>query len=260
MPASPCVSDLRDVPGPARDRGDPADARRRIDYDPILPFERDQLTQRYGQGTADQGHRRLRRAPSGAPAGTHRSRPLDDRVSVELHVRRFAARGAPGGRVRVRRWATMPAATRRCSADATGARRCWSQLRERSSGARPRRPREFFETNWSRPALVAGMSGRDSRGGHAVRELRPAAAQARSVVSTGPARRPRPSGTATWTARSARASGPPTEADRRALSAVLRRRAAARSDRLGSEQHRQGEWGPWPPSAKRRSSCSARTG
>ena len=26
-------------------------ARGRIDYEPILPFERDQLTQRYGQGT-----------------------------------------------------------------------------------------------------------------------------------------------------------------------------------------------------------------
>ena len=42
----------RDVPGPASDRRDPADAGRADRLRPDrCPFERDQLTQRYGQGT-----------------------------------------------------------------------------------------------------------------------------------------------------------------------------------------------------------------
>jgi monoamine oxidase len=123
----------------------------RIDYDPILPFERDQLTQRYGQGTLtkvaivyDQ--------PFWRAAGlTGSALDLSGPMNFTYDDSPPAAR--PGivfgfiGGDRARSYNRMQAARRRAAVLA--------QL-ERYFGRRARNPRSFHETSWAAEEWTRG--------------------------------------------------------------------------------------------------------
>jgi monoamine oxidase len=116
----------------------------RIDYDPILPFERDQLTQRFGQGTLtkvaavydrpfwrEQGLTGQAFSTAGPVVATFDDSPPGGRPGVVF--------GFVGGDD-ARRYAAMSPAARRAAV-----------LEQYATffGPRARRPRGFFETSWS---------------------------------------------------------------------------------------------------------------
>jgi monoamine oxidase len=116
----------------------------RIDYDPILPFERDQLTQRFGQGTLTKVTAVYDR-PFWRDAGLNGT-ALDTSGPVSFTFDDSPPGGKPGvvfgfiGGDRARRYNTMSAKTRRGAA-----------LEQLATffGSRARRPRDFFETTWA---------------------------------------------------------------------------------------------------------------
>ena len=116
----------------------------RIEYDPILPFERDQLTQRYGQGTLTKATAVYDR-PFWREAGLNGS-ALDLSGPVNFTVDDSPPDGKPGivfgfiGGDRARTYNRMSAASRRAAVlDQFAA----------FFGSRAHKPRAFFETSWS---------------------------------------------------------------------------------------------------------------
>src|SRR5690242_1871268 len=116
----------------------------RIDYNPILPFERDQLTQRYGQGTLTKATAVYDR-PFWREAGLNGS-ALDLSGPVNFTVDDSPPDGKPGivfgfiGGDRARSYNRMSAASRRAAV-----------LDQFATyfGPRARKPRAFFETSWA---------------------------------------------------------------------------------------------------------------
>ena len=116
----------------------------RIEYHPILPFERDQLTQRYGQGTLTKATAVYDR-PFWREAGLNGS-ALDLSGPVNFTVDDSPPDGRPGivfgfiGGDRARSYNRMSAASRRAAV-----------LDQFATffGSRARKPRAFFETSWS---------------------------------------------------------------------------------------------------------------
>jgi monoamine oxidase len=116
----------------------------RIEYDPILPFERDQLTQRYGQGTLTKATAVYDR-PFWREAGLNGS-ALDLSGPVNFTVDDSPPDGKPGivfgfiGGDRARSYNRMSASSRRAAV-----------LDQFATffGSRARKPRAFFETSWS---------------------------------------------------------------------------------------------------------------
>ena len=116
----------------------------RIEYDPILPFERDQLTQRYGQGTLTKATAVYDR-PFWREAGLNGS-ALDLSGPVNFTVDDSPPSGKPGivfgfiGGDRARSYNRMSPASRRAAV-----------LDQFATffGPRARKPRAFFETSWS---------------------------------------------------------------------------------------------------------------
>jgi len=117
----------------------------RISYDPILPFERDQLTQRYGQGT-------LTKVAAVYEEPFWRAKGLTGAAVTTGFPISVAFDGSPpGGRPglafgfvggdNARRYAPMGAAARRQAV--------LTQLQRFYDDKRALRPLEFFETSWS---------------------------------------------------------------------------------------------------------------
>ena len=205
----------------------------RIDYSPDLPAEREALTQRLPQGTLckvaavydrpfwrDKGLTGQALSLNGPVTATFDDSPPD---------------GSPGRGVRLRgRRRRAQAVPQHAPARAprAGAR----QVRRPSSAPRPTARVDYFETNWPQERCSRGGPVGISRAGHAARPGRGAAPR-RCAGSTGRAPRPPPTGTATWTAPCAPASGPPgkcwtgCEARRPRRGA---RRGAARARRGGA--------------------------
>ena len=116
----------------------------RIDYEPILPFQRDQLTQRYGQGTLtkvaavypkpfwrDAGLNGFAISPNGPISATFDDSPPGGEPGVVF--------GFVGGDD-ARRYASMSPASRRAAV--------LDQLAG-FFGSRARKPTAFFETTWA---------------------------------------------------------------------------------------------------------------
>ena len=123
----------------------------RIDYDPILPFERDQLTQRYGQGT-------LTKVAAVYDRPFWRAKGLSGfAVDAGFPVSLTYDDSPPGGRPGVvfgfvggdnaRRYATLSAAERK--------RTVLKQF-DRYYGSKARHPRDFFETSWGQQQWTRG--------------------------------------------------------------------------------------------------------
>ena len=123
----------------------------RIDYDPILPFERDQLTQRYGQGT-------LTKVAAVYDRPFWRDNGLTgSAVATGFPISVSFDDSPPGGKPGVvfgfvggdnaRRYARMPARDRRAAV--------LSQLAS-FFGPEARHPRDFFETSWSQQQWTRG--------------------------------------------------------------------------------------------------------
>jgi monoamine oxidase len=116
----------------------------RIEYDPILPLQRDQLTQRYGQGTLTKATAVYDR-PFWREAGLNGS-ALDLAGPVNFTVDDSPPDGKPGivfgfiGGDRARSYNRMSGASRRAAV--------LDQLAT-FFGSRARKPRAFFETSWS---------------------------------------------------------------------------------------------------------------
>ncbi|MGI8712842.1 MAG: flavin monoamine oxidase family protein, partial [Solirubrobacteraceae bacterium] len=124
----------------------------RIDYAPILPFERDQLTQRYGQGT-------LTKVAAVYERPFWRERGLTgSAVATGFPVSITFDDSPPGGRPGVvfgfvggdnaRRYARMAPADRR--------RVVLAQYAEFFQSEQARRPTRFFETSWSQEEWTRG--------------------------------------------------------------------------------------------------------
>ena len=172
----------------------------RIEYDPILPFDRDQLTQRYGQGTLTKVAAVYDR-PFWRDAGLTGS-ALDLVRPGQLHLRRLAAGRQARDRVRVRRRRPGPRLQPVVAvAPARGRARAVRDLL-RVPGAQATR---VLRDELGGRAVDARMPGRNPKHGDARRVRRPATRAGRAG-STGPGPRPRRSGTATWTAPCAPAS------------------------------------------------------
>lgn len=123
----------------------------RIDYDPILPFERDQLTQRYGQGT-------LTKVAAIYDRPFWRDQGLTGQaVATGFPISVAFDDSPPGGRPGVvfgfvggdnaRRYARLSGGDRRAAV--------LDQLAG-FFGRRARRPRGFFETSWSQQQWTRG--------------------------------------------------------------------------------------------------------
>ena len=116
----------------------------RIDYEPILPFERDQLTQRYGQGTLTKVAA-VYDKPFWRARGLNGT-ALDTRGPVTATFDDSPPGGEPGvvfgfvGGDNARSYAAMSHASRRAAVLAQFAT---------FFGSPARRPRAFFETSWS---------------------------------------------------------------------------------------------------------------
>jgi monoamine oxidase len=117
----------------------------RISYDPILPFQRDQLTQRYGQGT-------LTKVTAVYDEPFWRASGLTgSAVTTGFPINISYDDSPPGGRPGVafgfvggdnaRRYAAMNAPARR--------KAVLTQLARIYDDQRALEPRQFFETNWS---------------------------------------------------------------------------------------------------------------
>lgn len=123
----------------------------RIDYEPILPFERDQLTQRYGQGTLtkvaavyDRPFWRAKGLTGSAVAtGFPVNVAFDD---SPLGGRPGVVFGFVGGD-NARHYARLPRSERRAAV-----------LSQFASffGAEAKRPSDFFETSWSQEQWTRG--------------------------------------------------------------------------------------------------------
>ncbi|MGO9883971.1 MAG: flavin monoamine oxidase family protein [Solirubrobacteraceae bacterium] len=123
----------------------------RIDYEPSLPFERDQLTQRYGQGT-------LTKVAAVYDRPFWRDKGLTGQaVATGFPISVAFDDSPPGGRPGVvfgfvggdnaRRYAPLSPSDRRAAV--------LSQLAG-FFGTEARRPRSFFETNWSQQQWTRG--------------------------------------------------------------------------------------------------------
>jgi monoamine oxidase len=123
----------------------------RIDYDPILPFERDQLTQRYGQGT-------LTKVAAVYDRPFWRAKGLTgSAVATGFPVSVAFDDSPPGGRPGVvfgfvggdnaRRYARLSRSDRRAAV--------LSQFAT-FFGPESRHPREFFDTSWSQEQWTRG--------------------------------------------------------------------------------------------------------
>ncbi len=123
----------------------------RIDYEPILPFERDQLTQRYGQGT-------LTKVAAVYDRPFWRDKGLTGQaVATGFPVSVAFDDSPPGGRPGVvfgfvggdnaRRYAELSGGDRRAAV--------LSQLAA-FFGPEARHPRSFFETSWSQQQWTRG--------------------------------------------------------------------------------------------------------
>ncbi len=123
----------------------------RIDYEPILPFERDQLTQRYGQGTLTKVAAVYDRPFWRAQGLTGFA--IDDGFPVSASFDDSPPGGRPGvvfgfvGGDNARRYARMSVASRRSAV-----------LRQLAGwfGREALTPREFFETSWSEQQWTRG--------------------------------------------------------------------------------------------------------
>ncbi len=123
----------------------------RIDYEPILPYQRDQLTQRYGQGT-------LTKVTAVYPRPFWRDQGLTGSAFASGFPVSFTFDDSPpGGRPGVvfgfvggdnaRRYATLSRADRRAAV--------LSQFAA-FFGAEAKHPRAFFETSWSEQQWTRG--------------------------------------------------------------------------------------------------------
>ena len=144
----------------------------RIDYEPILPFERDQLTQRYGQGTLTKVAAVYDRPFwRDARAQRHARR---HRRSGQRDLRRLAPRRPTRGRVRLRRRRQRPPLRLACRRP-PAARPCWPSSRP-SSARRPDIARGVLRDQLVRGAVDAGLSGghpqRWARSSPTARDLR----------------------------------------------------------------------------------------
>ena len=116
----------------------------RISYEPLLPFERDQLTQRYGQGTLTKVAAVYER-PFWRAKGLTGS-ALDVGFPVSFTVDDSPPGGRPGvifgfvGGDNARRYAALSRSARRAAV-----------LKQFANffGAEARHPRQFFDTSWS---------------------------------------------------------------------------------------------------------------
>jgi monoamine oxidase len=124
----------------------------RISYDPILPFERDQLTQRYGQGT-------LTKVAAVYDEPFWRAKGLTgSAVTTGFPISIAFDDSPPGGRPGIafgfvggdnaRRYAGLGAAARR--------KAVLTQLARFYDDQRALRPVQFFETNWSAQEWTRG--------------------------------------------------------------------------------------------------------
>ena len=202
-----------DRPTVTRQAGDRRDPARRwpagSTTHPILPPERDQLTQRCGQGA-------LTKVTAVYDKPFWRDKGLDRPGAcppTAWSARRSTTRRRGGSarrdlRLRRRRQSRAPTASwrRRTSRDRRCSREFADVLRRRGAAAR----RDFFETRWTEEHWTPRLPGRHRRRRARCWPTAPAA-RSRPAASTGPARRPRRTGTATWTARCARASAPRAE-------------------------------------------------
>ena len=123
----------------------------RIDYDPILPFERDQLTQRYGQGTLTKVAAVYDRPFWRAKGLTGSAVTTGFPISVSFDD--SPPGGKPGvvfgfvGGDNARRYARMSAGARRAAVVA--------QLAT-FFGPEAKHPKQFFETSWSQEQWTRG--------------------------------------------------------------------------------------------------------
>ena len=123
----------------------------RIDYDPILPFERDQLTQRYGQGTLTKVAAVYDRPFWRAKGLTGSAVTTGFPISVSFDD--SPPGGKPGvvfgfvGGDNARRYARMSAGARRAAVVA--------QLAT-FFGPEAKHPKQFFETSWSQQQWTRG--------------------------------------------------------------------------------------------------------
>ncbi|MHB1834826.1 MAG: flavin monoamine oxidase family protein [Solirubrobacteraceae bacterium] len=123
----------------------------RIDYEPVLPFERDQLTQRWGQGTLTKVAAVYDR-PFWREQGLTGS-AVDTGFPISVGFDDSPPGGRPGvvfgfvGGDNARRYARLNARDRRAAVLA--------QL-ERWFGRGARHPRDFFETNWAQQQWTRG--------------------------------------------------------------------------------------------------------
>jgi monoamine oxidase len=124
----------------------------RISYDPILPFERDQLTQRYGQGT-------LTKVTAVYDEPFWRAHGLNgSAVTTGFPINIAYDDSPPGGRPGIafgfvggdnaRRYAGLGAAARRTAV--------LRQLARIYDDRRALKPAQFFETNWSEQEWTRG--------------------------------------------------------------------------------------------------------
>ena len=123
----------------------------RIGYEPILPFERDQLTQRYGQGTLTKVAAVYDR-PFWRQHGLNGS-AVDTGFPISITFDDSPPGGRPGvvfgfvGGDNARRYARLTASGRRHAVLAA---------LERYFGPQARHPRDFFETSWSEQEWTRG--------------------------------------------------------------------------------------------------------
>ena len=123
----------------------------RIDYDPILPFERDQLTQRYGQGTLTKVAAVYDRPFWRAKGLTGSAVATGFPISVSFDD--SPPGGKPGvvfgfvGGDNARRYARMSAGARRAAVV--------GQLAT-FFGPEAKHPKQFFETSWSQQQWTRG--------------------------------------------------------------------------------------------------------
>ena len=158
----------------------------RIDYEPILPFQRDQLTQRFGQGTLtkvaavydtpfwrDAGLTGTAVTTDGPVTATFDDSPQSGTPWRDLRVRRRRRRPP------VQRDVSRPPASRPCSISSST-----------FFGSQARNPIDFFETSWSGEQWTRGCPvGIPGQG--TLLAYGPQHSPARRAGSTGPApRRP----------------------------------------------------------------------
>ena len=193
---SPCAPSARSSPIPPTLAG-------RIDYHPALPAARDQLTQRLAPGHADQGHRRLRHAV----LARRRACPAPSTSADGLVNATFddsPESGKPGVLLRLRRRRQRP----RLRELSPAARQGRGAERARHAVRRPRRAARRPTTTRAGPTSARRAAARSAIAGPGTLLAYGHALRAPSGACTGPERRRRRTGTATWTARCARASGP----------------------------------------------------